>query len=77
MNQLRLAVAASYIAKAAPDSALAFLTKLAEKRERLGPEASLYIDMEIVLLKLKEVLKLWEVTSEGNDNETYNKYLFK
>lgn len=57
MNQLRLAVATSYVAKAAPTpaSALEFLSKLAEKRERLGVEAALFVDMEIVLLKLKAV----------------------
>ena len=38
-----------------PAAALAFLGGLAEKRERLGAEAALYLDMEIALLKIKQV----------------------
>jgi hypothetical protein len=46
---------AQAIAANDPAGARAFLEALAEKRERLGPEASLYVDMEIALLKIKQV----------------------
>ena len=77
MNQLRLAVAASYVAKAAanPESALAFLSKLAEKRERLGVEAALFVDMEIVLLKLKQVRQEGGWIDDDDVSLTYVSFL--
>ncbi len=57
LNPLRLAVLASAVSKALlPDAeaARAFLATLAAKRERLGPEAALFVDMQIVLLKLRQ-----------------------
>ena len=38
-----------------PDEATAFYGKILEKRERLGPEAALFLDTEVVHLKLKKV----------------------
>jgi 26S proteasome regulatory subunit N9 len=57
LNPLRLAAVAAAVAKALlpdVDAARTFLQQLAEKRERLGPEAALFIDMEIVMLKLRQ-----------------------
>lgn len=57
MNQLRFAVVATMLAaqSGSPPAAREFLTKVLEKRERLGAEAALYLDMEVVLVKLKQV----------------------
>jgi menaquinone-dependent protoporphyrinogen IX oxidase len=57
MNQLRFAVVATMLAaqSGSPPAAREFLTKILEKRERLGAEAALYLDMEVVLVKLKQV----------------------
>lgn len=57
MNQLRFAVVATILAKhfKTAEEATAFYTKLLEKRGRLGLEAALFLDMELALLKLKQV----------------------
>jgi len=57
INQLRLAVAATILAKhlPSPQEAAGLYTQLLEKRGRLGLEAALYLDMELGLLKLKQV----------------------
>jgi hypothetical protein len=57
INQLRFAVAVGLIAKSlgSADEAQAFYESIQAKKERLGPEASLYLDTEVILLKLKKV----------------------
>jgi len=57
LNPLRLAEVAATLSKALlpdVDAARAFLQQFEEKRERYGSEASLFIDMEIVSLKLRQ-----------------------
>jgi len=56
---LKIPPPASYtyqaIAATDPAGARAFLESLGAKRERLGPEAALFVDMETALLKIKQV----------------------
>jgi len=55
ISQVKLAIIVSNISYSlnSPDAALEFLSKILNARERLGPEASLVLDMETSLVKLK------------------------
>jgi hypothetical protein len=54
-NQVKLAHLVSLIGNTLPDaeSTLSFFTKVLQSRVRLGVEASLCLDMDIVLVKIK------------------------
>jgi 26S proteasome regulatory subunit N9 len=55
LSQLRLALLVSLIAYTFqdPSRAVDFLSKILESRERLGPEASLCIESDIIVMKLR------------------------
>ena len=55
LSQIRVALLASMVGQlyTQPDAAIAFLEKVLLARIRLGTEAALWLDMDIVILKLK------------------------
>jgi 26S proteasome regulatory subunit N9 len=54
LNQVKFACLVSLIARTLkPENALEFVTQVLKSRERLGVEASLCLDMDVVVLKLK------------------------